>query len=405
MYADGIPHVLEESCSQHCPSPTASMQRTDKQFSSKSHSNKHSNVNDLINTHSGAGQLSDNHTQLQLLKEVDELQENLEKEIINTEKFVASNEKIEERYKRSEINIDNELHLNAKARKKSKSLKFEVSVNRDNIEKMTRMKEFASGKHIGKAFVKSASDTSCAACPEFAGHNIFDIHLRLAKGLNCTGDDVPCESRPELKMTVELRKRERLCSSGTFALLPDTHNSQCVVNSTGLNSEAVLEEAQCIEPTCNNESMFTKRHARDDKLIKIRHMAMVPVDRFGKASDGSMESSNDFLVKIYPSLAASTCVFHLSTSTKKHVELTVPSELRAHITVYENSLLKPKWDIEHCSESPSKSYWLHTDADDLYILYNNPYPIENTAAITASLQQMGCPAPPAVHFAQVMKLL
>lgn len=396
MYADGDSHLIHHSCSNYCKKEQGSLTDTNT---------KELNIQEQENL---------------ILEEVQKLEDSLEKEILNTEKFIASNEKIEERYKRSDL--DNVLHF-GKGAKKSKSLSFEVNIDRDNIEKMTLMKEFESGKHTPKLLKNAADDaatTSCSKCPLFKQHQVIEFYLRLPKALNCSDKNSPCLGRPQLEMIADLD-----CGLDGGVLVatpaPDSPKSCRISNAnstTRSQTPAInlqehhhtrggyLANARCLVQTCSGHELSEVTGNKKliglngRKGIKPRHRAMIRGGGFDKLSHTgtSLESVRQFEVKLPPSAGPFTCFWTLDASSFKYLELNVPSSIRPHVTVYRNNLRNPTWNAGYCPVSAAGSVWLNTEADALYVVYSNPYPTETLTTLSLLQHLEGCSFPPDIPF-------
>lgn len=319
------------------------------------------------------------------IDDVQSLQLSLEREIMNSEKFFASNEMIEERYKRSQDKSQG-------SKNKRSGVEFEVNVDRKNIEKMAKLKEFASGKHSMKALDR---DDGCAECEKFSDHSVIEFHLRLPRALDCDNDTDVCPDRPELKLKIELVEKPLECDEGVAAVVP-------VVNSQCLFASSSLPQPACFVSNClPSDHLFSvvshnKEHLRHQSnpknLTKNKRKAK---DLKVNLRDSSLNTK--FRAVISPSSSPKSCIWKLDTKSYKSFELSVPALMLPHVSVYEESLLNPTYNLEFCTLSNGSSYWFTTSSDEIYIMYNNPYPVEENVVFSASLHKGKCAPPVAVH--------
>ncbi|XP_018023437.1 uncharacterized protein LOC108679344 [Hyalella azteca] len=319
-----------------------------------------------------------------LLADVRNLQLSLEKEIIDSEIFLASNEKIEERSKRSD-------------------LKFEVNVDRKNIEKMARLKEFASGKHSTKALDIIKKPGDCTVCPSFKDHKLIELHLRLPRNLDCLNNTDVCLGRPELIMKIELIEKPLECSDSVMAVWPLSNlDAACRYSSESLPAPS------CLVTSCHpSEILVPKsdgikehlRHEASSKKISVKNK------RRAKNLKRMLETSSAFVEKfeivLIPSESHKVCFWKLDTTFRKNLELIIPLIILPHINVFDGSLLAPRWNVEFCPVSNSSSYWLQASGDEVYIVYSNPYPLEEETTIVVHLHTGPCEPPNLVAHAQM----
>lgn len=216
--------------------------------------------------------------------------------------------------------------------------------------------------------VNTKADALCHECDAVPDGTMVELYVRLnaAAQASSEGESV-CQNLPSIfpnfniSLNVNNKKQDTEvpldCDDGfsvNFPLSGDT----CIVNSTFLTAEM-----HCIIPTCTDGVI-----SPDMSNEKIEH-------------------------KFPPSIPSETCVWQLNTEQRKHLTLRFSKNIRPHLTVFEETLLNPKWNIEWCP-SFANEYKFETDATSIFIVYHNTQKLVKKGTLSVSAQTDMCLLPP-----------
>jgi len=343
VYKDGTPFPIHFNCHQKCPSVKRLVAEVD--------------VN--------KDELND---------EMKNLQMSLEEEIIESEKFLASNEAIEDRSKRKSGELKNK--------------ELAAAIDKTNPKQLKRMKDLANMKFSEKEFAKELGD-KCSECPSFDSGDLFELYLRLPKGLNCSEDGTTCLNEPKVEIEVALVEEQIECTGGYLAKFPSELNNMCKIDKSNVEIST-----KCILPTCNidiSKPNYVRKARHSGKSLMKRNVL--------NAGDLHRFSQKIINLPIESSKQTASCIWHINTETLKHLQLNIPSTILNYITIFESNLDKPIMDMRHCSPGYKDGYWISTKMDNIFIIYNNENAMENDEDLNIHLWL--CSEPPRVDYAKV----
>lgn len=211
-----------------------------------------------------------------------------------------------------------------------------------------------------------ASETECHECVTLPSGSMFELYVRLSpqyQGLT-EGESV-CQNIPNLNISLTIDSKlpdleaPSDCEDGFWVSFPLSGDT-CAVGSTSLDRETL-----CIVASCTDSIM-----SPDTSNEKIEH-------------------------KFQPESPTETCIWELNTEQRKHMTLRFSQNVRPHITVYEESLLNPKWDVEWCPTFGNE-YSLQTEADTVFVVYHNTQKLAKKGSLSITTQVDLCLLPPAV---------
>lgn len=211
-----------------------------------------------------------------------------------------------------------------------------------------------------------AGETECHECVTLPSGSMFELYVRLSpqyQGLT-EGESV-CQNIPNLNISLTIDSKlpdleaPSDCEDGFWVSFPLSGDT-CAVGSTSLDRETL-----CIVASCTDSIL-----SPDTSNEKIEH-------------------------KFQPESPTETCIWELNTEQRKHMTLRFSQNVRPHITVYEDSLLNPKWDVEWCPTFGNE-YSLQTEADTVFIVYHNTQKLTKKGSLSITTQVDLCLLPPAV---------
>lgn len=227
-----------------------------------------------------------------------------------------------------------------------------------------------SSNHIAEDCGDCQEETACQECKEITGGRMFELYLRQETSLKLEEGQNACEYIASFNITLDVVSDESEidtppdCDGGFLVNFPQSGDS-CIINTTLLGTET-----RCLMPTCSEGIL---------------------------ASDGLMEKvEHTFKLKSQPE----TCVWKLNTEQRKHLTLTFSQDIRPHLTVFEGSLMNPRWDMEWCP-AYSNNYKLETEANAVFVVYHNTNPLTKKGSLSITSQAAVCLIPPSLEHGNV----
>ncbi|XP_069157256.1 uncharacterized protein [Procambarus clarkii] len=267
------------------------------------------------------------------------------------------------------------------------SLKFQVKLNEVKLGGISSMMIYVDGvrRHIthdcgicDSLDVKSGTVNSiksegmsdkvvCQECESVKTGTMFEIYLRYNTqiGPSSEGESI-CQNIADfnISLIMDADKPEieapSDCDEGFMVSYP-LGGETCIINSTFLGTET-----HCLVPTCSNGIISS-----DEMSEKIEH-------------------------KFQPFMPSEACVWQLNTEQHKHVTLRFSKNIRPHITIFEESLMNPKWDVEWCP-TYDDHFSLVTDADTVFIVYHSSTKLTKKGSLSISTQTDLCLLPPSLE--------
>ena len=351
VYKDASPLFIQHSCSHHCPSD----------FNKKS----------------------------SFIDGVKELEKSLEKEISNTEKFLASNEKIEENLKLQQD--EEKFMLNDAANKL-----LDIEIDRSSLQEMTRMKDLLNLKYGAEKEVFRNSSHECKLCPKFEEGKLFELYLRFPKELVCVKEN-SCGDKFSVEIKATLVKEKIDCANGYLMSFPLDTNNKC---SPELDTKNLI--SRCVRPTCNVKVPHKHLKLTKKDMLKARHSAKLLQGGNDEAFNVVRNNTEELFITVPETVGESSCVWFLNTANQKHVQLKASPSLLNYITVFESNSFEgnsPLLNLKYCSQTQFDSYWFATSAPQIVIVYDNKFPLQAPAEIQVNVRL--CPEPPVVDYASV----
>ncbi|XP_066948180.1 uncharacterized protein [Macrobrachium rosenbergii] len=216
--------------------------------------------------------------------------------------------------------------------------------------------------------LNTKAEAQCRECDSVPSGSLLELYVRMnpQAQVPLEGENL-CQSLqnilPNFNVSLNVidKKPDAEASSGcdggfsvNFPLSGDT----CIVNSTTSTGET-----QCVVPTCSDGIISPGM-----SVEKVEH-------------------------KFLPSSTPETCVWQLETEQRKHLTLKFSENIRPHLTIFEDSLLNPKWDIEWCPSFPNE-FMFETEADKIFIVYRNLQKLTKKGTFSLSSQTDLCLLPP-----------
>lgn len=227
-----------------------------------------------------------------------------------------------------------------------------------------------SSNHISEDCGDCQEETACQECKEITAGRLFEFYLRQDTSLNLDEGQNVCKYIASFNMTLNVISDESEmetppdCNSGFLVNFPQAGDT-CIINTTLLGTET-----HCLMPTCSEGIM---------------------------ASGGLMEKvDHTFKVTSLPE----TCMWKLNTEQRKHLTLTFSQDIRPHLTVFEGSLMNPRWDMEWCPVY-SNNYKLETEANTVFVVYHNTSPLTKKGSLSITSQAAVCLIPPSLEHGNV----
>ena len=225
--------------------------------------------------------------------------------------------------------------------------------------------------------VNTKADAQCRECDSLPNGTLVELYMRLSTQVQLpSGAESLCESLPSIfpsfnisliainsnsKPDIEISPD---CDDGVSINFP-LSGDVCNVNSTTL-----VGETRCVVPSCSDGVS-----SPEISIEKVEH-------------------------KFLPSSPPETCLWHLDTEQRKHLTLKFSENIRPHLTIYEESLWNPKWDIEWCP-SFSNEFRFETEANTVYVVYHNTQKLTKKGMFSLSAQADFCLLPPKLEHGNV----
>lgn len=211
------------------------------------------------------------------------------------------------------------------------------------------------------------SDTMmCQECETIANGIVFEVYLRVNSKVQISPEaENFCQDIADVNISLSMKTEKPEigapsdCYDGFMVSFP-LGGDTCIINSTFLGTET-----RCLVPTCA------------DGII---------------SSDGSNEKTEH---KFKPFTSPETCVWQLNTEQRKHVTLRFSLNIRPHLTVFEESLMNPKWDVEWCP-TYNNDFKIVTDADTVFIVYHSTNKFSKKRSLSITTQTDLCLLPPSL---------
>ncbi|KAK3874040.1 hypothetical protein Pcinc_020991 [Petrolisthes cinctipes] len=206
---------------------------------------------------------------------------------------------------------------------------------------------------------ESGSEATCRECEMLPSGSVVELYLRLESITHFPGESNACQKIAEFNISMTFTEKSD-CEDGFMVSFPAGGDS-CVVNTTSTSLETV-----CIIPTCS-EGIISP----DELTEKVEHM-------------------------FHPLSPSQSCVWQLNTGGRKHLTLRFSQGIRPHLTVFEESLTNPKWDMEWCP-AYSDVFRRDTDAETVFVVYRNPSKLAKRGSLSITTQSDLCLLPPTLE--------
>lgn len=215
---------------------------------------------------------------------------------------------------------------------------------------------------------ESKSDKSvCQECETLTNGTMVELYLRLSAQAHTAseGGNV-CQSIADFNISLDMNSEKpdfeapSDCDDGFLVSYPLSGDT-CIINSTFIGTETY-----CLVPTCSDGIISS-----DETNEKIEH-------------------------KFQPYTQSEACVWQLNTEQHKHVSLRFSQNIKPHITIFEESLMNPKWDVEWCP-TYNNDFRMVTDADTVFIVYHSVTKLTKKGTLSITTQTDLCLLPPSLE--------
>lgn len=242
------------------------------------------------------------------------------------------------------------------------SKRLQVKLHRVRLNGLSSIMIYMGGSanHISADCGDCQEGTACKECKEILPDRMFELYLRQNTNLQLEEGQNACEYIASFNITLDVVSKEPDCAKGFLANFPQSGDS-CIINTTLLGTES-----QCLMPTCSEGILST-----DGSIEKIEH-------------------------KFKASALPETCVWQLNTEQRKHLTFAFSQDIRPHLTVFEESLMNPRWDMEWCP-AYNNNYKLETEADRVFVVYHNTNTLTKKGSLSITLQAAICLIPPSLE--------
>ncbi|XP_068209826.1 uncharacterized protein [Palaemon carinicauda] len=222
--------------------------------------------------------------------------------------------------------------------------------------------------------LNTKAEAQCRECDSVPTGALVELYVRMnpQAHVSLEGENL-CQNMQDIlpNFNVSLIVNEKKpddessgCLGGLSVYFPVSGDT-CIVNSTTSTGET-----PCVVPTCSDGVISPGM-----SVEKVEH-------------------------KFLPSSTPETCVWQLETEQRKHLTLKFSENIRPHLTVFEDSLLNPKWDIEWCPSFPNE-FMFETEADKIFIVYHNLQKLTKKGTFSLSSQTDLCLLPPKLESGNV----
>lgn len=248
------------------------------------------------------------------------------------------------------------------------SKRLHVQLHRVRLKGLSSIMIYMGGtpNHISADCGDCQEGAACQECKEIVPGGMFELYLRQNTNLQLEEGQNACEYIASFNITLDVIDKEPEmeaqpdCAKGFLANFPQSGDS-CIVNTTLLRTET-----HCLVPTCS-EGILSTGGLRE----KVEH-------------------------KFKASSSPETCLWQLNTEQRKHLTFTFSQDIRPHLTVFEETLTNPRWDMEWCP-AYSNNYKLETEADKVFVVYHNTNALTKKGSLSITLQTMVCLIPPSLE--------
>ncbi|KAG7166388.1 putative Sushi repeat (SCR repeat)-containing protein 1, partial [Homarus americanus] len=270
-------------------------------------------------------------------------------------------------------------HLCYKCYRAPNTLKFEVKLHEIKLGGLSSIMIYVDGTqhHITRDCGVCSSDSGenlrypnkndsavCHHCQLITSGIMFELYLQLNPQVQTSSEgESPCPNIAKFNISLSMNTDKpdvevaSDCDDGFRVSLPLAGDT-CIVNSTFFGTET-----HCLVPTCSDGI-----RSPDDSNEKIEY-------------------------KFQPHKSAESCVWQLNTEQRKHVTLTFSLSIKPHITVFEESLMNPKWDIEWCP-TYDNDFRMVTDTDTVFVVYHSSTKLTKKGSLSITTQTDLCILPP-----------
>ncbi|KAK7083487.1 hypothetical protein SK128_000971 [Halocaridina rubra] len=215
---------------------------------------------------------------------------------------------------------------------------------------------------------KTKAEARCRECDAIPNGTLVELYIRLNARIEGHLDDESlCQNLssilPVFNLSISINKNRMNpdaainCDDG-FSINFPVSGDTCIVNSS-----TVAAETRCVIPSCSDGVILP-----DMSIEKFEH-------------------------KFRPISRSEACVWQLNTEQRRHLTLRLTENVRPHITIFEETLLNPKWDIEWCPLFSDK-FEIETDAPSIFIVYHNMQELSEKGTLTVATQTDLCLLPP-----------
>ncbi|XP_045106078.1 uncharacterized protein LOC123501354 isoform X1 [Portunus trituberculatus] len=244
---------------------------------------------------------------------------------------------------------------------------LQVQLHRMRLKGLSSVMIYIDGSanHVPMDCGECQGENACQECKEVARGTMFELYLRQDTNLELEEGQNACQYIASFNITLDVINDEPevkpplACDKGFLATFPQAGDS-CLINTT-----AVGTENHCLVPTCAEDILSS-----DPLVERIEH-------------------------KFKASSLPETCVWRLNTEQHKQLTLSLSKDIRPHLTVFEDSLTNPRWDVQWCS-GHSDNYKLDTVSDTVFVVYHNTDGPTKKSSLTIT-QQAACLIPPSLE--------
>ena len=248
------------------------------------------------------------------------------------------------------------------------SRQLHVQLDRVRLKGLSSIMIYMDGgpTHVSEDCGDCQEGTDCQKCKDISPGRMFELYLRQDTTLELEEGQNACQYIASFNITLDIMDKviedELLpeCNKGFLANFPLLGDA-CIINTTEVGTDT-----HCLVPTCSEGILSTTGL----------------IDKF----------EHNFKASSVPE----TCVWRLNTEQRKHLTLTFSKDIRPHLTVFEGSLMNPRWDMEWCP-AYTNDYKLETDSDTVYVVYHNSNAPTNKGSLSVNLQAPVCLIPPSLE--------
>lgn len=231
----------------------------------------------------------------------------------------------------------------------------EINSTKDNLAVYLEKKSITSVNSCGHCESSALQDNTpdekdtCKSCPHYEPSKTIDLYVRLEKPSDFDTKNEECKWNINFNMSVQ----EYTCKVGLPVNIPQA--KQCNVSTISGS------DLQCVVPTCS-----------EDVIVKY--------------------DVDNFIHTFIPTNKSEICIWELHVDPSNTIDLVFPPFIKNYITVYEDSLLRPKWSVADCNFI-SDNIKIKSNFKKILVLYNNNEPLTSEGFLQVNITQAGCSLP------------